>query len=548
MTGNRTTYLRAFLGRNCLLSGCTVLAIVVSATAVSRAQASFSLRGSIDEPVTAGETGNPNQEQADATAGDADSAYVPASPGALPESDVSPQPVPVIPPRLGDAAESPAARVSGASIPASGDEASMPPAGSRPLDLLDTGSVRPDPAVRAAPSQRENLRAGATGKRNPAPQGDPFAPPGIRLGNFVVRPSLEQGLRATDNADESAGGEGSLLSETTLRLSADSDWSRHALSFNGYLTAVKSVSGAQYSEPLAGFDTALRLDLDDNVNVNASVGYSLSRETGNDPASLASPSVPPLQQEIVAALGATRTAGKLVYNLTGGVDRQSYGDAELAGGSAVSQKDRNNTLLTATLRTGYEVTPALTPFAAAELGTRLYDRAADRNGYERSSILAGLRAGAKFDFGEKLNGEFSLGWLRESFDDPRLTPVTGPVALASVNWSPRRLTTVALNVSTTTEGSTTPGQSGSILYSADTTATRQLRADLSASATLGGYYRDYTGSGAHDLSYLVGVGFTYWLNPNLGLIGTLQRQQVYSTDPARDFAADSAYLGVRVQR
>jgi len=70
---------------------------------------------------------------------------------------------------------------------------------------------------------------------------------------------------------------------------------------------------------------------------------------------------------------------------------------------------------------------------------------------------------------------------------------------------------------------------------------------LSASFTLGGYYRDYAGSSEHDAGYILGTGFTYWLNRYLGLVGNLSREQMYSTDPERPFTTNSAYLGLRLQ-
>ncbi len=418
----------------------------------------------------------------------------------------------------------------------------------KPVDLLQTtGSINPAPVNAPVRAVAENQRIQSVGGGGLRADDDPFSPLGIRVGNFIIRPSLEQGVRATDNVSNSPGGKSSVLSETTLRLSATSDWSRHSASFNGYLTAEKSFAGAEYSEPLAGFDGTLRLDLADDVAINADAGYSLSRETGSTPTDLGSTAIPPLQQNAVFALGATRNANKFIYNLTGRIIRQTYGDAELVGGGTASQKDRNNSLLTATLRSGYEISPAATPFVAAELGTRLYDQAVDNNGYNRSSVQTGFRAGTQFNFGEKLNGEFALGWISEKFDDPRLAAIGGPVVAANINWSPRRLTTVSFDAATTTEASTTPDQSGSLLYSANATATRQIRADLSASFTLGGYYRDYAGSSEHDAGYILGTGFTYWLNRYLGLVGNLSREQMYSTDPERPFTTNSAYLGLRLQ-
>jgi hypothetical protein len=515
MAGNRQAYIRQKAIKAGRLSSCALYVLAAFGGAIARAQDSFVLRSTMDTAATTGATGIGGSDGSLSTTGAA-----PADPiaGADPEA-------------------------AGSSVTESAADAAT-----KPIDLLQTtGSIEPAPEQRAAKVAPENTRVQSAGDAPPRDE-DPFAPLGIRVGSFIIRPSLEQGVRATDNVSMSPDGKSSVLSETTLRLNAVSDWSRHFASFNGYLTAVKSFAGEKYSEPLAGFDGRLRLDLTDDVAVNADAGYSLSRQTGSDPTGVGGTSIPPLQQNFFMALGATRSASKFIYNLTGRLDRWAYGNAELAGGGTVSQKDRDNTLLTATLRTGYEISPAAVPFVAAELGTRLYDDSLDTNGYDRSSIKTGFRAGTAFDFGEKLNGEFALGWVSETFDDPRLADITGPVALANVNWSPRRLTTVSLNATTTTEASTEPGQSGSLLYAANAIATRQIRADLSASATLGGYYRDYVGSVEHDIGYTLGMGFTYWLTHSLGLVGRLSREQMYSNVPERPFAANNAYLGLRFQR
>ena len=60
---------------------------------------------------------------------------------------------------------------------------------------------------------------------------------------------------------------------------------------------------------------------------------------------------------------------------------------------SLSQKDRDSTLYTATLRTGYEISPAITPFTEVEVGRRAYDLRFDTDGFERSSTRLGARAG-----------------------------------------------------------------------------------------------------------------------------------------------------------
>ena len=75
------------------------------------------------------------------------------------------------------------------------------------------------------------------------------------------------------------------------------------------------------------------------------------------------------------------------------------------------------------LRTGYEISPALTPFVEVEYGHRFYDLDVDSNGFDRAADHMGARGGLEFDLGEKFAGEFSAGWVSEDLADERLASV-----------------------------------------------------------------------------------------------------------------------------
>src|SRR5690606_12533316 len=144
----------------------------------------------------------------------------------------------------------------------------------------------------------------------------------------------------------------------------------------------------------------------------------------------------------------SKDAGPLRFGVTGALMRQTFDDAELADGSIVSQRERDSTLATATLRAGYALSPALAPFVEAEIGRRFHDHERDSAGYARSADHYALRAGVEIDLGEKLNGEIAAGWLTERPDDPRLSDVSGLSLATNLRWSPVRGTTVALFAST----------------------------------------------------------------------------------------------------
>ncbi len=380
------------------------------------------------------------------------------------------------------------------------------------------------------------------------PEDDPFAAPGIKVGSFLLRPTLEQGVTATSNADSSSGGKSAVLSETALRFSATSDWAQNSAVVNGYGNLRNTISGQKIDEARGRIEGTLNVDLDNELRAIAKLGYEVAPESASSPDAIAGVKSQPIRQTIDGSLGVEKDVGKLRFALTGAVSHDMYGDAELTDGTVLSQKDRDSTLYTATLRTGYEISPAITPFVEVEVGRRAYNQRVDSGGFERSSTRLGARAGVEVDMGEKLTGEFSAGWLREAIDDNRLEANAGASVNADLKWSPERGTIIGLTGKTTIDGSTSPNESGDILYSGRLTGERQIRADLTGNAVLGLDWRDYTGSDGHDMTLSAEAGLTWWLNRYVGLTSRARTEKLTSNLPGRNYTANSVYLGLKLQR
>ncbi|MCB1382519.1 MAG: outer membrane beta-barrel protein [Notoacmeibacter sp.] len=421
-----------------------------------------------------------------------------------------------------------------------------------PQDIL-TGTVRA-PSVPSDDEER-NTRAKTDNARTEAIEGldrtadeDPYAPTGLRLGTFTLTPSLETGLTVTDNATSSTVKQRGTFWETTARVNAVSGWTRHQAQLNAYVTWREATSGPGQSEPDAGLDATLRLDLIDNHALTAKAGYKIKREDAESPVPLPATAGRPLLQTFEGSVALEKTEGKLRYGLTGALTREAYGDADLTGGGTLSQKDRNSSLATATLRLGYEVSPALVPFVEGEYGRRFYDNTRDAAGYQRSADRIALRAGVEVSMGEKLTGELAAGWQQEKADDRRLPAISGLSLMANLNWSPQRGTQVSLTGETSVEGTTTPGDSGSLLHSATLAIEHRLRANLTANAQFSASLRDYvTAAGGQDITMAGQLGFTWWLNRNLGLTTRVRHERLTSTLPNRDTVTNSVFVGMKWQ-
>ncbi len=413
-------------------------------------------------------------------------------------------------------------------------------------DNIRVGAIATDEdTIRA---QRENLRALPEQGRSFTPEADPYAPIGIRAGSFILKPSLEQGIKATSNGDNSSTGSRAILNETTLRLNAESNWGRHKASLDASGTLSKSISGQDVSEPQVDILGKLRLDLADRTTVNAETGYRLRRESASSPNGVVDALKRPLVHRFIGRLGVERDMGLFFGRVTGGLEHDMYGNAELASGGAVTQKDRDNTYASVAIRGGFSLSPALKPFIETELGKRMFDERVDSNGYERSGTQYALRGGLMFDRGEKFNGEIAAGYMQANSDDPRLANISGPSINAILNWSPLRGTDLRLYAQTMVDTSTTPGVAGSLQHFASLDVMRRVRSNLSLNGRLDTNIRqnkDGTGT-----DYMVGaqVGATYWINRMVAIDAHFRHEFQTSRVSDREYHSNSIYVGMKFQK
>lgn len=380
------------------------------------------------------------------------------------------------------------------------------------------------------------------------PEVNPYAPVGIQVGTFNVVTTLESGLTWTDNALSAPNGSDALLSESTLRLNALSEEGGDRTSFDAYGNFRKTISGEEIEETRARLDGALERDLGGDWKALAALGYQVGPESASAPDAIEGVLEQPIVNTFDGSLGIEKDVGKLQLRLTGNVERQIYGDANLSTGGTVSQSDRDFTLGTLVLRTGYEISPTLAPFVEFEYGQRIYDEDVDANGFARSATRTGARAGLAFNLGEKFSGEASAGWINEDIEDERLAAVSGPTVAAAIVWSPWRGTLVNFDGTTLVEGATGDGESGSLLYSGRVTVSREMRANLTGDLGFGAAYRDYFGQSGSDVILNADAGMTWWLNRYAGLSGKYRYEELTSTLPDRDYTTNSVFLGLKLQK
>ena len=377
--------------------------------------------------------------------------------------------------------------------------------------------------------------------------GNPYEPTGIRVGSFILRPSISQNLGHEKNR---SGGVSTrrTYSQTGLRGSLVSDWSRHQLSVEAEGIYQRNISGTGETEPRLRLDTDLRLDLSDSTIANLTAGYDFERESSSDPNAINGATAQSGVHTYSAGARVTRDFGLIRGTIGAELERRTYGSATLADGSRLVLSDRNHTTGTLTGRVGYELSPALIPYLEASVGRAVYDDKYDALGYERSATTLGGRAGVEVDLGEKLRGDLGMGYERARFDDSRLATLGALTLDGTVQWSPQRGTDLRLGLATELEPSTAAGQSGYVSYEATSELTHELRENLVARLSAAYTLRDFKNTGnPNQTIYLVGTGITWNVNRWLAMTGDVSYELTRQRG-ASDTGVTRAGIGLVLRR
>ena len=406
---------------------------------------------------------------------------------------------------------------------------------------------------------------GAVDSGGAVDQSDPYVAEGLRLGTFIVRPTLEIGLSGTRSVSNSDAGGGagfventsnSYSSSNSLNLQVNSDWSRHfvALNLNGSLPV--GISGDE-DDPTLDASATLGLDLSALTSLSLTGGYGYRTE---DPQSAAyqaaidagAPSLSGINEPATQRYSAQATLdhdfGGLTAQIDAAIERLEYGSARLSDGSTISQSDLNSTDFDIALRTGYALSGVLSPFVEVRYGQRITDEELDSAGLARSATNYQLRVGTEIDLDEKLSGEIAVGYGVEKYDDATLADVKGAIADIALTWSPLRGTDVSLDASTSFEPSGSDGVSGSLLYATELGLSHRLTSQLTGTAGVGASYETFEGSAADETTLNGYVGLAYNLNRYLALTGRIGHEQIFSQDIAERESTSNVFVGMRLQR
>lgn len=376
---------------------------------------------------------------------------------------------------------------------------------------------------------------------------DPFAATGVRLGAFVIRPSIEIGVTATDNVTGEANGRGAAGLVVAPALNIRSEDERYELEADLNAEGV-FYDQSQFDARTGEARVSGRYDLTDQTSLVGEAGYNRYDESFTADDTPTGAAKRPVVDEFDATLGVERGFGRFTTKLSGFADRTLYQDVPLVGGGTASRKGEDNTDFGGRLRTGYLLGGGITPFTEVAAGRRAFDESVDESGFRRSSLWGELRGGLVIDRGGKLSGEVSVGFRHEELKDNALPDIDALLLNAAILWSPRRLTEVKVDLSTDVQPTSAPDESGTVLYSGLVTVSRSITPRFKLSAGGGIDYEYSVGGDWRDVTFVGLAEASYAFNRVASVTATYEYEQVESTEAGSSSRAHTVGVRVRVQR
>ncbi len=378
---------------------------------------------------------------------------------------------------------------------------------------------------------------------------DPFAPLGIRVGSFLLFPELSAEMVYSDNIFlESANPVSDWALEFTPRLLVLSDWSRHSLT--GTISGVRSYYERFESENEETFSAALsgQIDIRRNTNLIVQASYYQNLGDRSDTDFPADSLLRSLERNQDFSVEGNHTFNRVQLTLRGERAKEDFDDGTRADGTIINNDDRDFTERRLTGRAGYEFQPGVAAFAEASVNERIFAIRIDDGGTISGSSGYDIQGGLSFQMTQTLTGEMSAGYALQTPDDRTLDDVDGVIFNAGLEWLASGLTTVRFDAYSTVAETTLTGSAGSIVRFAELSVEHRPRRNIVMGASVSFEREEFSGSGAKDDDWELGVTGEYIFTRSVALTFAYDHFISTSSSPGSDYTENEVRFGVRVRR
>jgi hypothetical protein len=408
--------------------------------------------------------------------------------------------------------------------------------------------------INLLPDSRLSLPRLVRSALNPEPHDlDPYLPVGIKVGSFILYPEIETGVVGTNNVlGTRTDRHADAAYELGTSLRAQSDWSRHSLTFiadadNSWYANFPVEDDRIYEFLLRG-----RLDVSRRTHLAGEIEASQT-QVGRSSASLTDiAGVQTNLHERHAIVGGDHTFNRLTLAAAQTFAEYDYDDQVNAGfveeGGVPFQDVRDYTEALTTLRGTYEFNSAWAGFVEGALSNREYAEPVNVAGFRRGSEGYSLLTGANLRLGPRLFGEIAFGWGSQAPIDDRLAVIEGPLIDADLIWMLTPMTKLEFIARSEIDETTLDESAGAI----DRFYSLSLQHAFWRYLVLGtfvSYERaDYAGVDQVDQRLKGGLTGEYYFNPVVSVYGRYEHTNFVSTFSENNFEEDQVRMGLKLRR
>lgn len=269
-----------------------------------------------------------------------------------------------------------------------------------------------------------------------------YKPLGVRLGSFLLFPSLEADETVNDNIYATSAATGRTASFVQIikpALELRSQWAVHELNLfarGGF--GIYGTDASQNYQDVSVGGTG-RLDIQRDWNLYGGASFTHGHEELGTPNTITGSFQPTVFNQTSANVGYYQRFQALNVRVDGRMDNYSY----LNNGQGPSQgfilnTDRNRTEFREALRVGYEFSPGYQVWARGGLNQRQYATVPDSFGLNRNSNGWEAIGGVTVDLGGITSVEAFAGYLQQYYVSGQFPTVSAATFGLTGYWNPQR--------------------------------------------------------------------------------------------------------------
>lgn len=341
---------------------------------------------------------------------------------------------------------------------------------------------------------------------------------GVRAGAFTVFPEVSvtgtynDNIYATDTNTES-----DFITTLGARVSAQSNWSRHALNLRASVAQQLYADNDDEDRLDWNVGSDGRIDITRDTNLSGGLSYAELTEDRGAPNAIGLAAEPTEYSLLQANAAFNHRFNRVTSSLGATYADYDYDTVPLFGGGTLNQDFRDREEFTQFLRLGYDVSPDTNVYVQGTINQRKYDQQPPAVALNRDSDGYAVVVGSEFRLTNLAQGGVYVGYQSQDYDDPTLPEIDGLAFGASVDWFVTPLTTVRFEAASSIEETISAGASG---YT-DNSVGLRVDHELMRNVILGGHAsyanQDYEGIARDDDVIRAGVGVDYLLNRNFSL-------------------------------